>query len=351
MLEPADRAPRAVLTAADESFTHQLVAPSVTPKYDAAEWADRCYHLLHVGGLTINAGRQLYINDNRRYAFLGVASEQTQVCIRADAGFAVGDDPNNDTVGPVTITVLEPLRVIRLAVDAPQAGVVVDLTFTARFPAVTTDPHVVRNAEGTVVTDYMNFFQSGRYDGTVALDGVVQNVVGRAGFRDRGWGLRKHEGSPRRGFVAALFCELPDAALYLILYETASGQRVFTNGWWIDQSGVADTVESAEHDLHLKDSLVIGGHYDIRFASGARREVDVEVVTRNYLVGIGYSPDARFKTAGVERFDLTQPETRDLLRGQTDNGSAFFVDGMAGYGYLETGIGVHARYRPAGDRA
>jgi len=193
----------------------------------------------------------------------------------------------------------------------------------------------------------MNFFQSGRYDGTIVLDGTTHRIADRAGFRDRGWGLRKHEGSPRRGFVAALFCELPDSALYLILYETAAGERVFTNGWWLDESGVSDTVVEAHHELTLDGTLVTGGHYDILFASGVRRQVDVHVVTRNYLAGIGYSADARFTATGVERFDLTRPETIALLDGQNDNGSTFVVDGVAGYGYLETGIGVHARYRPA----
>jgi hypothetical protein len=334
---------RVPLTGADESYTHQLVAPMAQTQYDSPAWGDRCYHLLHVDGLTINAGRQLYINDRRRYAFLGVASSTAQVCVRANAPFEPGDDPDQAGVGPVTIEVLEPLKKIRIAVST--AEVEAELTFTARFPAVATDPHVVRR-DGIVVTDYMNFFQSGHYDGTLVLDGRTYEIADRAGFRDRGWGLRKHEGSPRRGFVASLFCELPDAALYLILYETAAGARVFTNGWWLDASGVSDRVVEAGHDLILDGTLVTGGHYDLLFESGKRRQVEVDVVTRNYLAGIGYSADARFKTTAVERFDLTRPETIALLDGQNDNGSNFVVDGVAGYGYLETGIGVHARYRP-----
>jgi hypothetical protein len=331
------------LTGADESFTHQLVAPMIQPAYTSPAWGDRCYHLLHVDGLTINAGRQLYVNDRRRYAFLGVASQAAQVCIRANAPFAPGDDPDEPSVGPVSIEVLEPLK--RIRITAAAQDVQVDLVYTARFPAAATDAHLIES-DGVAVTDYMNFFQSGWYDGSIVLDGERHEVVHRAGFRDRGWGLRKHEGSPRRGFVAALFCELPDASLYLILYETASGRRVFTNGWWIDEAGVSDRVVAADHDLVLDGTLVTGAHYEIDFASGAHRSVDVDVITRNYLAGIGYSADPRFRTTAVERFDLTRPETVALLDGQNDNGSIFSVDGVAGHGYLETGIGAHARYRP-----
>lgn len=334
----------APLTPADESFTHQLVAPFGQTQYRSPAWGDRCYHLLHVDGLTVNAGRQLYVHDRRRYAFAGIADRDTQVCIRANAQYSAGDDPDEPQVGPVCVTVLEPLSTIRITAAAPEAGAAVDLTFTARFPAVATDPHVVRQ-DDVVVTDYMNFFQSGRYDGHVTLNGVTHEVVDRAGFRDRGWGLRKHEGPPNRGFVASLFCELPDSALYLILYETASGRRVFTNGWLVDPSGVRDTVIEASHDLRLDGSLVTGAHYDIRFASGRRSQVEVDVISRNYLAGIGYSADARFRTTATERFDLTDPQTVGLLDGQNDNGAAFLVDGVPGHGYLETGIGVHARYR------
>jgi hypothetical protein len=333
----------APLTPADESFTHQIVAPFGQTQYRSPAWGDRCYHLLHVDGLTVNAGRQLYVHDGRRYAFVGIADRAGQLCIRANAAYSAGADPDEPQVGPIRVAVLEPLRSIQIQADVPAAGSAVDLTFTARFPPVATDPHVVRQ-DGVVVTDYMNFFQSGYYNGHITLDGVKHEVVDRPGFRDRGWGLRKHEGPPKRGFVASLFCELPDSALYLILYETASGKRVFTNGWLLDRSGVQDTVTEAFHDLRLQGSSVIGAHYEVRFASGRRSDVEVDVVSRNYLAGIGYSADARFRTTAIERFDLTDPQTVALLDGQNDNGSTFRVDGVRGHGYLETGIGVHARY-------
>jgi hypothetical protein len=342
----AEHVPIAVpLTAADESYTHQLVAPAAQTLYRSPGWADRCYHLLHAEGMTINAGRQLYVNDGRRYAFFGVASRDTQLCVRAAESFAFGDDPDQPTIGAVTVEVLKPLRQIRIAVDAPELDLAADLVYTARFDPVVTEPHLV-SQNGEPVTHYMNFFQSGRYDGTVRVGELEHTIAGRFGFRDRGWGLRKHEGSPRRGFVAATFCELPDEAIYVILYETASGRRVFTNGWSIGAGGVRDTVTEARHALELDGTLVCGGRLDLTFASGAQRRVEIEVVARNYLAGVGYSRDERFRRAGTERFDLTDPATVAALDGQNDNGSTFRVDGVVGHGYIETGIGVHATYRP-----
>ena len=84
----------------------------------------------------------------------------------------------------------------------------------------------------------------------------------------------------------------------------------------------------------------------MQFASGVERTVKIEVVARNYLAGIGYSRDERFKRSGAEVFDLTDPAIVELLDGQNDNGCSFEVDGVVGHGYIETGIGTHPTYRP-----
>ena len=34
------------------------------------------------------------------------------------------------------------------------------------------------------------------------------------------------------------------------------------------------------------------------------------------------------------------------LDGQVDHGCSFRLDGVEGHGYVETGVGVHTRYRP-----
>jgi hypothetical protein len=216
--------PTIPLTAADESYTHQLVAPHLQTQYVHPAWGDRCYHQLHVEDLAINLGRQLYPHDGRRFAFAGIATPERMYCLRAAEPFAPGDDPNQATIGSVTIEVVRPLQEIRLRAVDPDFPVSLDLTFTGRFAPVATDRNVIE-VRGEVVTDYMNFFQSGLYTGTITVEGRRYEVRDRAGFRDRGWGIRKHESSSRRGIVVAVFCELEDRAIYALLYETASGRR------------------------------------------------------------------------------------------------------------------------------
>jgi hypothetical protein len=241
--------------------------------------------------------------------------------------------------------VIRPLEELRLILEDPGFPVAFDLSYSARFPAVATEPNRIE-VGGELVTDYMNFFQSGVYSGTVAIDGSERTVRDRAGFRDRGWGLRKHEGAPRRGLVLACFCELRDSALYLLLYESASGRRAFTNGWLIDASGVSDTVTGAVHRLNLDGTLLRSGSVELEFASGATRTLEIEVRNRLFLSAVGYSADPAAAAPGQDRHDLTDPTVVAELDGQVDHGTIFRLDGERGHGYVETGIGVHERYRP-----
>ena len=146
--------------------------------------------------------------------------------------------------------------------------------------------------------------------------------------------------------MLACFCELPGLALYLILYETASGRRVFTNGWIIDADGVRDRVSTAEHHLGLDGTLLRDGRLELTFASGTKRVLELEVRNRLFLSSVGYSADPAAAAPGQSRHDLTDPGVVAELDGQIDHGCLFRLDGEEGHGYVETGLGVHSRYRP-----
>lgn len=336
------------VSALDESYRHQLVAPAAFTEHRDPAWAERCYHLLFVDErLMLDTGRALNPHAGRRKAFAGISTGSEEHSLRAVEAAGMGDDPDRPDIGPVRIEVVKPLEEVRLVLDSPGFPVSFDLRYRARFGPVTTAPNRIE-VRGEVVTDYMNFFQSGIYSGTVVVDGEERSVAERAGFRDRGWGLRKHEGAPRRGLVLACFCELPDSALYLLLYETASGRRAFTNGWLIDASGIRDSVAGAEHHLHLDGTLLRSGRVELEFASGDSRTLDIEVRNRLFLSAVGYSADPAAALPGTQRHDLTDPAVVAALDGQVDHGCRFKLGDEEGHGYVETGVGVHARYRPEG---
>jgi len=337
----------APLTPLDDSYTHQLVGPRAATEHADPNWQERCYHLLFAGDdLILDMGRAVWPHAGVHRAFLGAADGSTFRTVRTEVPFRHGDDPDAPDVDGLVVETVRPLEEIRLRYGAPGDDLAVDLTWTARFPAVTTTPHRIEQ-DGRVVTHYINFFQTGLYDGWVELGGRRRRVEQRAGFRDRGWGLRKHEGAPRRGLVLSVFCELADEAIYLILFETASGRRVLSNGWSLHATGEPDLAVEIEHDVRFDGVLMRDGVATVTFASGRRVRVAFETQTRLFLAGVGYSPLPERQAPGRDTFDISDPGVVASLEGQTDHGCVFEVDGMTGHGYVETGLGVHARYRPA----
>ena len=334
------------LSPQDELFRHQLVAPAGATEHADPAWAERCYHLLFVDeNLMLDTGRAVNPHAGRRKAFAGISTGGEEHFMRVAESVTPADDPDRPDTGPLRIEVIKPLEEVRLVLDEPGFPVSFDLSWRARFAPVATEPNRIE-LRGEIVTDYMNFFQSGVYSGTVVIDGNERSITDRAGFRDRGWGLRKHEGAPRRGLVLACFCELPDEALYLLLYETASGRRVFTNGWLIGETGVRDRVAGAEHDLQLDGTLLRSGRVELELMSGATHTLEIEARNRLFLSAVGYSADPALAAPGRGRHDLTDPGVVAELDGQVDHGCSFSFDGEKGHGYVETGVGVHERYRP-----
>jgi hypothetical protein len=302
--------------------------------------------VLHGGpDLMFNAGRAVYPYAGRATAFANVRRGTVQHTVRHVAPFGPEDDRDDPAVGPLRIEVVDPLSEVRLVFDDPAAPIGYDLTFTARSAAVPTLPNRIET-DGEIVTDYMNFYQSAWYAGTVRVEDETLEIRERAGFRDRGWGIRKHEGAPRRGFVLFGALEFPDETLHLLLYETTSGRRAFTDGWLVDASGVTDSVVGIEHDLALDGTRLRRATLQLAFASGAERELRFEAQTRLFLSAGGYTLEPERLPLGYTRYEAEAPEVLARLDGQNDNGGVAWLDGVEGYGFLETGIGRHTRYRP-----
>lgn len=334
------------LSALDESFGHQLVAPRSTTQYDDPRWAERTYYLLHVDDeLTINAGRQLLPHAGCWRVFAAGAGFDRESCLRAQVPFASGDDRDAERVGPLTLSVARPLREIRLVLDEPDFPLAYDLVFEARSEPVAHDPTLVEK-DGVVLTHSMSFFQSGSFSGTVTLDGRARRVERRAGFRDRSWGLRAHDGAPKRGLVLFIAAEFAAESLYILAHETGRGRRAYTGGWLMTESGVADRVEALDHELEFGESWLERGEVRLLMASGRSRRLTFETQTRLFLSGVGYSSDPDAKRPGSDTFETADPAVARRLEGQTDHGSRFLLDGEPGHGFVEIGRGTHPRYRP-----
>jgi hypothetical protein len=93
-------------------------------------------------------------------------------------------------VGPITIEVIEPLKRLRLVIDAPAQGMFADLVFEGRaFPLQ--EPRFIQRIGPRVMSDYTRMTQNGRWTGWIEVDGDRRVLApGAMGSRDRSWGVR-----------------------------------------------------------------------------------------------------------------------------------------------------------------
>jgi hypothetical protein len=92
-------------------------------------------------------------------------------------------------VGPIGLEVIEPLRRLKLTVDAPDQGLKAEIAFEGRaFPVE--EPRFIRRIGPRSFMDYTRLTQNGRYAGWIERDGRRETVDGFLGTRDRSWGVR-----------------------------------------------------------------------------------------------------------------------------------------------------------------
>jgi hypothetical protein len=99
-------------------------------------------------------------------------------------------------VGPVRVTILEPMRRLRLQVaasDDNESGIELDLEFNAVGPPFVEDRYQ-HLKYGVVVNDMMRYTQVCRATGTLSVPGETQSVDAWHAIRDHSWGVRSSMG-------------------------------------------------------------------------------------------------------------------------------------------------------------
>src|SRR5687767_11946552 len=123
----------------------------------------------HDGGLFFALAMGLYPNRSVADAAFSVVRDGAESSVFASRR-APADRWDATTVGPIRVEVIEPLRTLRIVVDAPDQGLRADLTFDRRSPAVEEPQFLLRPGVRTLF-DYTRLTQFGRWAGWVEIDG------------------------------------------------------------------------------------------------------------------------------------------------------------------------------------
>jgi hypothetical protein len=293
-----------VLTSFDDYPIHQGSVPIALSVGSDPNQYDRYFFNGYTrdGSLFFAAALGLYPNRHVADAAFSVVrtgpagTEQVNV----HASRRAPDDPVEAlSVGPIRVTVVEPLAVLRLGVDAPEHGLRADLTFRRRTPALE-EPPFMRRAGHRVLFDYTRLTQFGAWDGWVEVDGERIDVSASTwGTRDRSWGVRPV--GERYGYGAPVMApqffwvwapfQFETCATHFDVNETDTGERWHEGGFVVPLASAQAPIARAH------------GEYVLQWAPGTRHaaaftvnlhgstgpySVTVEPVRHFQMLGIGY---------------------------------------------------------------
>jgi hypothetical protein len=187
--------------------------------------------------IIVGVGR--YPSRNSVDGFLIACVDDEQRNLRF--GSAIG----GSTCGPLTWRADETTWHLRL--DANPAAVEFDLTWRARTSAWSGDIEVGED------TKFEHLFQSGRYEGTLTIDGVARQVDNWYGQRDRSRGVRTMSGG--QGLHIWHQAQFPDRSIGFLLVEDRTGRRLLLEGAVMHTDGRLDTIVDVRHDLIFDHTL------------------------------------------------------------------------------------------------
>ena len=222
--------------------------------------------------------------------------------------FASGRLPADRTrtrIGPLSVEILDPLRVNQVRVDAPDHGLVADLTFTARTP-VCEEPRQTRWSGTKLWMDATRATSLGTWSGSLKVDGNrVRVPKGMYGTKDRSWGLRPvadpAAAAPDQQLPQIFFLWAPlnfeDGCLHFMVFEDSDGVAWARTGALLPLVGKDDPVvgEGAGDIEH------VSVRHAVRWAQGFRRSegATLSVRTPDGVQAVELEPIQTFRMRGV----------------------------------------------------
>jgi hypothetical protein len=180
-----------VLTPFDDYPLHQTSEPVAHTAQSSLNHYDRYFFNGYTrdGSLYFGAALGLYPNRKVMDAAFAVLHDGEEISVIASRRAPL--DPTETRVGPISITIEEPFRRMRVRVEPNDSGIEADLVFGARSPVVE-EPRFTLFNEATAVFDYTRLTQWGAWSGSLTVDGAVHEITPDSvlGCRDRSWGVR-----------------------------------------------------------------------------------------------------------------------------------------------------------------
>jgi hypothetical protein len=210
------------------------------------------------------------------------------------------DRAEANEVGPIRVEVIEPLRTLRIVVDAPDHGLSGVLRFDHRSPAVE-EPHFLHRAGNRVTLDYTRLTQFGSWSGWLDIDGRRHDIAADTmGSRDRSWGVRPvGERVPTGAPVADpqffwLWAPLNFGGFstHFDVNEYTDGRRWHEAGFVLPVGGdrAAVAMEAVDYRLEWRPGTRSASAFEVDLTSSSGLStVRLEPLYDFHMLGLGYT--------------------------------------------------------------
>jgi hypothetical protein len=342
----------------DEYPVHQTPLPMDRVTSSDRNFYDRSYFNAYdrTGEIFLVTGLGVYPNLGVIDAYAAARSGDQQWSVRFSD--ALGERGLEQRVGGYQIEVVEPLRRLNLSCVSPDGGIEFDLAWTAAFPAVQEEPHLLLSGSRPIL-DASRFSQVGSWNGRLRVGQRELSVTGDrwGGVRDRSWGIRpvgepeppgRAAAEPLEGFwwlYAPLRFE--SCAVIVILQENPDGHRTLNDARRVWPDGRIDQLGWPRVEIDYRSGTRHPESARIHLTDAAGHPLTVEVETLASVplhVGAGYNGDPDWshgrwmgrKWSSSSVYDLTDPQVAARVPfGVTDHVARARMDGEEGWGMFE----------------
>ncbi|HTO00757.1 MAG TPA: hypothetical protein VL068_08785, partial [Microthrixaceae bacterium] len=290
------------LTAADESFTHQIADTFAVVGTSDPAWTEKvcAMAMSRDGALQIGFGLGRYPNRNVLDAYAAVSRGPEQLTVRGSRSLASATE--STSVGPIHYEVLEPMERVRFRLDANDVQpIAFDIEFAAKVPPRLEERTFMRD-QFRVSADLVRYHQTGVPSGWIELDGERTTVEPDTwvSTRDHSWGVRYDVGPPAvdRGdqnvFPAGVgfmmvWCpallERPDGSHYALhmhftrVQMPGFEQKTVTGGIENPDGTVNEFTDLApDLSFNPENRRLLGGTVTATMTDGSERPIRVEVL-------------------------------------------------------------------------
>jgi hypothetical protein len=342
----------------DEYPIHQSALPMNRVVSSDRNFYDRCYLNVHdrTGDLFMVTGLGVYPNLGVIDAYAAARSGDRQWSVQFSD--ALRERSLEQRVGGYEIEVVEPLQRLHLSCAAPDGAIDFDLNWTAAFPAVQEEPHLLL-AGSRPVLDASRFSQAGNWSGRLRVGDREFAVTDDrwSGIRDRSWGIRPVGESEPPGRSAAepptgfwwiyMPLHFESFALIVIVQENPDGYRTLNDARRVWPDGRVEQLGWPRLDISYRMGTRHPESARIHLTDSAGRPLTVEVETLTSVplhMGAGYTGDPDWSHgrwmgkdwSNSHVYDLADPAAAGRIPfGVIDHLARASLAGEEGWGLFE----------------